>query len=70
MNAIQTAQIPNHMRTKCEIFSRVVGYYRPTMNWNRGKMEEFKDRKEFDEKTCMESQFARTGKPTSDPVKK
>ncbi|HNT27453.1 MAG TPA: anaerobic ribonucleoside-triphosphate reductase [bacterium] len=31
----------------CEVWSRVVGYYRPTGNWNRGKQEEFKKRKPF-----------------------
>lgn len=70
MNATEITQIPNQMRTKCEVFSRVVGYYRPTINWNRGKMEEFKDRNEFDEKTCMCSPFATAGKPTIDAVKK
>ena len=28
-----------------EVYSRVVGYYRPVTNWNDGKREEFKDRK-------------------------
>jgi len=28
----------------CEVYSRVVGYYRPTSNWNKGKKEEFKGR--------------------------
>ena len=32
----------------CEIFSRVCGYFRPVNNWNKGKREEFKDRKVFD----------------------
>ena len=31
-------------RTKCEIWSRIVGYLRPTSQWNEGKVEEFKDR--------------------------
>ena len=31
-------------RTKCEIYSRVVGYIRPVSQWNVGKQEEFKDR--------------------------
>jgi ribonucleoside-triphosphate reductase len=31
----------------CEVWSRVVGYYRPIQCWNEGKQEEFKDRKEF-----------------------
>ncbi len=30
-----------------EVYSRVVGYYRPVQNWNKGKKEEFKDRKAF-----------------------
>ncbi|MBE0069676.1 ribonucleoside triphosphate reductase [Thermoanaerobacterium thermosaccharolyticum] len=32
---------------ECEVYSRVVGYYRPLQNWNEGKREEFSDRKEF-----------------------
>lgn len=35
------------MKTKCEVYSRVVGYLRPVDNWNEGKKEEFKDRKLF-----------------------
>ncbi|SNZ14197.1 ribonucleoside triphosphate reductase [Hydrogenobacter hydrogenophilus] len=30
-----------------EVYSRVVGYYRPVQLWNRGKQEEFKDRLEY-----------------------
>ena len=33
---------------KCEIYSRVTGYYRPVSNWNKGKQQEFKDRKMFE----------------------
>ena len=32
---------------RTEIYSRVVGYYRPVQNWNKGKTEEFKDRQSF-----------------------
>lgn len=35
-------------RTKCQVFSRVVGYIRPVNQWNEGKEEEFKDRKTFE----------------------
>ncbi len=35
-------------RTKCEIWSRSVGYLRPVEQWNEGKQEEFGDRKTFD----------------------
>ena len=34
--------------SKCEVFSRVVGYMRPVQNWNKGKKEEFAMRKTFD----------------------
>ena len=30
-----------------ECYSRVCGYFRPVSNWNKGKKEEFKDRKTF-----------------------
>ena len=39
------------MKTKMvptEIYSRVVGYYRPVNQWNKGKQSEFADRKEYD----------------------
>ncbi len=32
---------------KVEVYSRVVGFYRPVQQWNKGKKEEFKDRKEY-----------------------
>jgi len=35
-------------RTKCEVYSRIVGYLRPVQQWNEGKQEEWKDRKTFE----------------------
>ncbi len=35
------------IKQPCEVYSRIVGYYRPITQWNEGKQEEFKDRKEF-----------------------
>ena len=37
-------------RTRCEVYSRVVGYLRPVNQWNKGKKQEFTDRKVFDMK--------------------
>lgn len=37
-----------HCGKKTEVYSRITGYYRPVQNWNDGKLEEFKDRKEYD----------------------
>lgn len=31
-----------------EVYSRITGYYRPVQNWNKGKTQEFKDRKLYD----------------------
>ena len=33
---------------KTEVYSRITGYYRPVQNWNDGKTQEFKERKEYD----------------------
>ena len=30
-----------------EVYSRITGYYRPLANWNEGKTQEFKERKEY-----------------------
>jgi len=34
-------------RTRCEVYSRIVGYLRPVEQWNEGKREEFKNRVNF-----------------------
>ena len=31
----------------CEVYSRIVGYIRPVSQWNRGKRQEFKERKTY-----------------------
>ena len=36
------------VKTKCEVYSRVVGYIRPVDNWNDSKKAEFYDRVKFD----------------------
>ena len=33
---------------RTEVYSRITGYYRPVQNWNDGKAQEFKDRREYD----------------------
>ncbi len=37
-----------HCGAETEVYSRITGYYRPVKNWNDGKAQEFKDRKEYD----------------------
>jgi len=38
----------NRCPQKTEVYSRVVGYYRPVSEWNKGKRAEFADRQPFD----------------------
>ena len=33
--------------SKTEVYSRITGYYRPIQNWNDGKTEEYRNRKEY-----------------------
>ncbi len=40
-----------------EVYSRIVGYYRPVQNWNAGKVEEFKDRLEYVEEKSLRHEF-------------
>ena len=35
------------IKQPCEVYSRIVGYLRPVQQWNAGKVQEFKERKEF-----------------------
>ena len=38
---------------KAEVYSRITGYYRPVQNWNDGKTQEYKQRKEYDVGSSM-----------------
>ena len=35
------------VKQPCEVYSRIVGYLRPISQWNKGKQEEFNQRKEY-----------------------
>lgn len=37
--------VEDHERQECEVWSRPMGYLRPTFDWNSGKRSEWKDRK-------------------------
>ena len=40
-------------RTKCEVFSRSMGFIRPVSNFNIGKYAEYMERKMFREDKCL-----------------
>lgn len=41
-------ELENVKGTECEVYSRIVGYFRPVKQWNPGKEEEFNQRVTFD----------------------
>ena len=46
--------------SKTEVYSRITGYYRPVQNWNDGKTQEYKDRKEYDIEHAVNAVIDRT----------
>ncbi len=44
-----------------EVWTRVVGFHRPVQSWNKGKKEEYKDRKEFSVEVSLGSQEPSVG---------
>jgi anaerobic ribonucleoside-triphosphate reductase len=44
----ETDNTEREVRVPCEVYSRIVGYLRPTQNWNAAKQQEFRDRETFD----------------------
>jgi len=56
----QTAQahkLQDHERQRCEVWTRVMGYYRPVSQFNLGKKSEHKERLHFKE-SCQEQRKA------------
>jgi len=46
--AVLKNEIDSVKGTECEVYARIVGYYRSVKNWNAGKAEEYKYRKNFE----------------------
>ena len=44
-----TKELPEEKRTRCEVWTRVMGYHRPVSGWNEGKKSEYRERKYFRE---------------------
>lgn len=47
---------------KVETYSRVCGYFRPVSNWNKGKKEEYKQRKVYSEFNSLPGQSKKNNK--------
>ena len=52
----QAVQLKQEQRTRCEIWTRVMGYHRPVTSFNPGKQSEYADRKFFNEPHANEQQ--------------
>ena len=42
-------ELKDEERTRCEIWTRVMGYHRPVSSWNKGKQAEHQERCYFRE---------------------
>jgi len=40
-------QESTEVKVPCEVYSRIVGYLRPVQAWNKGKQQEFAERRTF-----------------------
>lgn len=49
-SAAHHLQLDDSERTRCEIWTRVMGYHRPVSSFNTGKQGEFNERRFFVEK--------------------
>lgn len=47
-------ELKDSERTKCEIWTRVMGYHRPVSEFNKGKKSEFYARKCFTEEKAVQ----------------
>jgi ribonucleoside-triphosphate reductase len=45
---MENQQTKQAQRTRCEVYSRVVGWIVPVQQWNEGKKSEFVDRTTYD----------------------
>ena len=57
MTIMQTVQQPqielrDEERTRCEVWTRVMGYHRPVSEFNPGKQSEHAERQHFSESRC------------------
>ena len=54
INEEKEITLADEERQPCEEWTRVMGYFRPVENFNKGKKQEFAERKYFSEKKAVE----------------
>ena len=50
--ALDASVLKEEERTRCEVWTRVMGYHRPVASFNRGKKSEHRERRFFVEGRC------------------
>ena len=50
--ALDAAVLKDEERTRCEVWTRVMGYHRPVTSFNKGKKSEHRERRFFVEERC------------------
>ncbi|HEC05407.1 MAG TPA: oxidoreductase [Thiolapillus brandeum] len=45
----ENTELKDEERTRCEIWTRVMGYHRPVTSFNPGKQSEYAERRNFEE---------------------
>jgi hypothetical protein len=49
---LTAAALNDDERTRCEVWTRVMGYHRPVTSFNTGKKSEHRERRHFVESRC------------------
>lgn len=49
---LSVADLQEEERTRCEVWTRVMGYHRPVTSFNKGKKSEHRERQFFVEGRC------------------
>lgn len=57
MAVIDGVIIADNERQPCDVYTRIMGYFRPISDANIGKRQEFKDRVYFTEEVAQESEI-------------
>ena len=57
-------ELKDEERTRCEVWSRVMGYHRPVNEWNVGKQQEHCDRTHFKETDGTEASNTKSIQPS------
>ncbi len=50
--ALDATALKEEERTRCEVWTRVMGYHRPVASFNKGKKSEHRERRFFVEGAC------------------